>query len=202
MSSDSVQWKYVYDDPGALSEIKRRLEAAARGDANDLPNYARLVDGIWFHLSNVNDGQPFEMDWSSYTPLSQRHSSHRCHRRAQFEWQDHHRRTHRRRDPTDGRGAHRRHCLVALAAHRDRHGIRQTAPTCPSGPHSLVQSRRREVVPMSDILSALLDDLAESIAKLVEAKLDARLAARREPPVRQDAYRIDEAAQALGLSVT
>jgi excisionase family DNA binding protein len=55
---------------------------------------------------------------------------------------------------------------------------------------------------MSDILSALLDDLAESIAKRVEAKLDARLTARWEPPVRQDAYRIDEAARALGLSVT
>ena len=55
---------------------------------------------------------------------------------------------------------------------------------------------------MSDILSALLDDLADSIAKRVDAKLDARLAARCEPPVRQDAYRIDEAAQALGLSVT
>lgn len=55
---------------------------------------------------------------------------------------------------------------------------------------------------MSDILSALLDDLAESIAKRVDAKLDARLAARWELPVRQDAYRIDEAAQALGLSVT
>jgi excisionase family DNA binding protein len=55
---------------------------------------------------------------------------------------------------------------------------------------------------MSDILSALLDDLAESIAKRVEAKLDARVAARWEPPVRQDAYRIDEAAQALGLSIT
>jgi excisionase family DNA binding protein len=55
---------------------------------------------------------------------------------------------------------------------------------------------------MSDILSALLDDLAESIAKRVEAKLDARIAARWEPPVLQHAYRIDEAAQALGLSVT
>ena len=55
---------------------------------------------------------------------------------------------------------------------------------------------------MSDILSALLDDLAESIAKRVEAKLDARLTARWEPVVRHDAYRIDEAAQALGLSVT
>jgi hypothetical protein len=34
-----------------------------------LPNHARLVDGIWFQLPNVNDGQPFEMDWSAYTPL-------------------------------------------------------------------------------------------------------------------------------------
>lgn len=55
---------------------------------------------------------------------------------------------------------------------------------------------------MTDILSALLDDLAESIARRVEAKIDARLTARLESPVRQDAYRIDEAAQALGLSVT
>ena len=62
-------------------------------------------------------------------------------------------------------------------------------------------SHRLEGVPVNDILSALLDDLAESIARRVEAKLDERLAARVEQPVRHDAYRIDEAAQALGLSV-
>jgi hypothetical protein len=65
VSSDFSQWKYVFDDPAALSEIKRRLEAAGRGEASDLPTYARLVDGVWFHLPNVNDGEPFEMDcWS------------------------------------------------------------------------------------------------------------------------------------------
>jgi hypothetical protein len=69
MQWQQVQWRYVDDDPTALSEIKRRLEAAARGELSDLPRYAELVEGVWFHLPTVNDGRPFEMDWSTYTPL-------------------------------------------------------------------------------------------------------------------------------------
>ncbi len=69
MTDDPVRWRYVDDDPAALAEIRRRLEEAARDERGDLTTYSRLVKGIQFQLPTINNGRPFEMDWSAYTPL-------------------------------------------------------------------------------------------------------------------------------------
>jgi excisionase family DNA binding protein len=53
----------------------------------------------------------------------------------------------------------------------------------------------------SDAFSALLDSIADSIARRVVARVDAYLEARTGQPS-QDAYRIEQAATALNLSVS
>src|SRR5262249_22601406 len=50
------------------------------------------------------------------------------------------------------------------------------------------------------MFEALIDELAAAIAAAVIAKIEDYLS-QREPAVQPDAYRIDEAAQALGLSL-
>jgi excisionase family DNA binding protein len=49
------------------------------------------------------------------------------------------------------------------------------------------------------VFEALLDDLADKIAERVILRVDEHLASRT-PTVQQDAYRVDAAAAALGLS--
>jgi excisionase family DNA binding protein len=54
---------------------------------------------------------------------------------------------------------------------------------------------------MTDAFGALVDQLAETIARRVAARIDVLLSeARGMPP--QDAYRVDQAATKLGLSAT
>ncbi|HEY1292361.1 MAG TPA: helix-turn-helix domain-containing protein [Chloroflexota bacterium] len=54
---------------------------------------------------------------------------------------------------------------------------------------------------MADVLGGLIEQLADTIAERVLAKVDVYLASRSES-VPQAAYRVEEAAQALGLSVS
>jgi excisionase family DNA binding protein len=55
--------------------------------------------------------------------------------------------------------------------------------------------------PSPDVFGALVDQLAETIARRVVVRIEAQLIeARNESP--QDAYRVDQAATKLGLSAT
>jgi excisionase family DNA binding protein len=52
---------------------------------------------------------------------------------------------------------------------------------------------------MADVLNALIDQFADTVARRVIERIDEHLEARGGG-VAQDAYRVDQAAQALGLS--
>jgi hypothetical protein len=63
-----LKWSYAEGDPDALATLVARVEDAARRE--DLINYSNLVRGVWFHLPNVNKGQPFQIDvhdWRTWT---------------------------------------------------------------------------------------------------------------------------------------
>ena len=55
---------------------------------------------------------------------------------------------------------------------------------------------------MADAFDALIERVATDIAQRVVAKVDAHLDARGASSVPQDAYRVEQAATALGLSVS
>jgi len=55
-----VKWSYADGDPDALANLSRRIEEAGRRE--DLINYSDLVRGVVFHLTNVNKGEPFQID--------------------------------------------------------------------------------------------------------------------------------------------
>ena len=64
---NKIKWSYVEHDPHALAALIARVEDAARHE--DLINYSDLVRGVWFHLPNVNKGQPFQIDVHDWQDL-------------------------------------------------------------------------------------------------------------------------------------
>lgn len=63
----ATTWTFAEQDHGALLELTRRLIDAAR--RRDLITYSDLVLGVTFYLSTVNDGQPFQIDPSSWSEI-------------------------------------------------------------------------------------------------------------------------------------
>ena len=62
-----TKWSYAENDPDALAVLSRRIEDAGRRE--DLINYSDLVRGVVFHISNVNQGQPFQIDIHEWPDL-------------------------------------------------------------------------------------------------------------------------------------
>jgi hypothetical protein len=63
----AIRWHYPEEDPDALAVLQRRMAAAGR--RQDLITYSDLVRGVTFHLPNVNEGKPFEIDVSDWRDL-------------------------------------------------------------------------------------------------------------------------------------
>jgi hypothetical protein len=62
-----IKWSYAEGDPTALATLIARVEDAAHRE--DLINYSDFVKGVWFHLPNVNKGQPFQIDVNDWQDL-------------------------------------------------------------------------------------------------------------------------------------
>jgi hypothetical protein len=58
---DSIRWNYADGDPATLAEFARRIRDAVRSGKQTL-TYSELAAGVTFHLPNVNDGQPYQID--------------------------------------------------------------------------------------------------------------------------------------------
>ncbi len=58
---DSIRWKYADSDPATVAEFARRIRDAVREEKQSL-TYSDLVDGVTFHLPNVNNGRPYQID--------------------------------------------------------------------------------------------------------------------------------------------
>lgn len=85
----ATKWKFAEHDRTALLELTRRIVDAARH--RDLITYSDLVSGVTFRLPSVKDGQPFQIETSSWSELdrailgdflgciaAQSYAEHRC----------------------------------------------------------------------------------------------------------------------------
>ena len=63
---DSIRWKYADSDPATVAEFARRIRDAVREGKQTL-TYSDLAAGVTFHLPNVNNGQPYQIDVDDWT---------------------------------------------------------------------------------------------------------------------------------------
>lgn len=64
---DQIRWHYAEKDPDARIELARRIRERARREKT--LTYSELVDGVDFHLPNVNGGIPFQLGIPDWTDL-------------------------------------------------------------------------------------------------------------------------------------
>ena len=64
---NKIKWSYAENDPDALAELKRSIEDIGRREG--WITYSQLVTGVRFHLPNVNNGCPFQIDTHEWSIL-------------------------------------------------------------------------------------------------------------------------------------
>lgn len=64
---DAIKWHYGNKDDRARAELIARIAERARKAR--VITYSELVDGVQFHLPNVNGGVPFQIGGSEWTDL-------------------------------------------------------------------------------------------------------------------------------------
>ena len=62
-----IKWHYADRDDRARGELTERIAARARKQRT--LTYGELVEGVRFHLANVNDGVPFHIGGAEWTDL-------------------------------------------------------------------------------------------------------------------------------------
>lgn len=69
---ENTQWEYaINDEANALQELAQRIARTGRL-GRSLISYSNLVAGVRFQFSNVNDGDPFEIDTHNWHGLHRR----------------------------------------------------------------------------------------------------------------------------------
>ena len=63
----SAAWKYGDQDPDALGILKSRIEAAAR--RGKPITYSKLTEGVPFRLPEINNGEPYYLDFREFPKL-------------------------------------------------------------------------------------------------------------------------------------
>lgn len=66
----AVNWTYADKDPGALEELRRRLEDAGR--RTKLLRYSEIAQGVVFHLPQIRGGGPYEITTWEWSGLDRR----------------------------------------------------------------------------------------------------------------------------------
>lgn len=69
---EKTQWEYALNDQAcALQELAQRIARTGRLNRS-LISYSNLVAGVRFQFSNVNNGEPFEIDTQNWHGLHRR----------------------------------------------------------------------------------------------------------------------------------
>ena len=69
---ENTQWEYALNDEAhALQELAQRIARTGRLNSS-LISYSNLVAGVRFQFSNVNNGEPFEIDTHNWHGLHRR----------------------------------------------------------------------------------------------------------------------------------
>ena len=58
---EAIAWKYADSDPATVTEFARRIRDAVRAGKQTL-TYSEIASGVTFHLPNVNEGKPYQID--------------------------------------------------------------------------------------------------------------------------------------------